>query len=147
MKADASAKLDLAQRQMQASQHQDILDGVPEGANKREKIRELSEKFESIFLKMMLKSMRQSVPESKFMDGGNAEDIYRSMLDKEYAEQMASERTTGLADTIEDYLLRSMEGSGISSAAKDTGKARGIQAYKAQGLQSEPKQGTINDDG
>ncbi len=69
------------------------------------KIRELSEDFEAIFMQIVLKSMRQAVQKSGLIDGGNGEEIFRSMLDQEYAKSFASQRSTGLADAIERHLL------------------------------------------
>lgn len=70
-----------------------------------EKIKKLSEEFESIFLEIVLKSMRSSVEKSDFIDGGNGEEIFQSMLDGEYAKQFSQQRSTGLAEAIEKHLL------------------------------------------
>ena len=56
--------------------------------------------FESLFLDMVLKSMRETVQKSGFMDGGNSEEIYRSLLDSEYAKIMAANNGTGLSESI-----------------------------------------------
>ena len=74
--------------------------------NDTAQIKQLAEEFESLFLGIVLKSMRDTVPKDGLINGGNAEDIYRSMLDTEYSKQMAQQRSTGLADNIEEYLLR-----------------------------------------
>lgn len=80
---------------------------VGEGATTDpKKIKELSRDFEAIFMQIVLKSMRDSVQKSGFVDGGNSEDIFRSMLDGEYAKQMAKQQTSGLASSIEDHFLR-----------------------------------------
>ncbi|NRA67070.1 MAG: rod-binding protein [Pseudobacteriovorax sp.] len=73
-------------------------------AERLDEISELSAEFESIFLGIVLKSMRDSVPRSEFISGGNGEEIFRSMLDTEYAKSMAHQRSTGLADAIENHL-------------------------------------------
>ena len=65
-----------------------------------EDLRKLSEDFESLFLDIVLKSMRKSVQKSGFIDGGNAEEMYRSMLDSEYAKIMAEDRMTGMSEII-----------------------------------------------
>ena len=94
----------------------------------RAKIHEVSEQFESIFLNLMLKSMRDTVHSSGLMDGGNAEDIYRSMLDGEYAQQMAHQRQSGIANSIEKFILDSLP----------------KENQGPQGLQADPKQVTID---
>jgi len=95
-------------------------------------IRKLSEDFESIFLGLVLKSMRDSVQKSGLIDGGNAENIYRSMLDDEYAKQMAAQHHTGLADQIANFLSGQNE-------------LRGQKAYAGQGLPDDAKKATIGD--
>lgn len=68
-------------------------------------IKKLANEFEAIFLQIMLKSMRDSVQKSELVDGGNGEDIFRTMLDSEYAKSMAEQRTSGIAQNIENQLL------------------------------------------
>lgn len=98
-----------------------------------EEIRRLSEQFEGIFLEIVLKSMRESVQKSEFLDGGNGEEIFRSMLDGEYAKTMASQRSSGLADTIENQLLNLM-GQSKNNAIPSKGvevlqKSQGLRKY------------------
>lgn len=71
-------------------------------------IKKLSDEFESIFLEIVLKSMRETVDKSKLTDGGNGEQIFQSMLDSEYAKNLSSQRTSGIADSIEKHLLSKM---------------------------------------
>jgi Rod binding domain-containing protein len=59
------------------------------------------QEFESIFVKMMLKEMRKTVDKSdSLISGGFAEDIYRDMLDDEYAKSMSKTARFGLADLL-----------------------------------------------
>lgn len=111
----------------------------------REQIRKVSEDFESIFLGIVLKSMRQTVQKSGLMDGGNAEDIYRSMLDDEYAKMMAEQRHTGLADNIEEFLLRSY--GDIQRPEGQVEQAIGMKTYQQQALQNSEKQARIDTSG
>lgn len=73
---------------------------IENSGNDKEKLRKAAQDFESIFLDLVLKSMRSTVEKSGYMDGGNAEEIYRSLLDSEYAKIMAATNTTGLSDAI-----------------------------------------------
>lgn len=111
------------------------------------KIGKLANDFEAMFIEQMLKGMRSSIQKSKLIDGGNAEDIYTSMLDSEYAKNMASQRSTGLADMIERQLLTSM---GVKSNASGIAQGKhALQAYQkaAQGtLQDAQKTVTIGDE-
>lgn len=90
-----------------------------------EAIKKLSDEFEGIFLEIVLKSMRETVDKSQFIDGGNGEQIFQSMLDSEYAKNLASQRTAGLAASIEQHLLGMMDDSKVSGALqKAAGKAQ-----------------------
>jgi flagellar protein FlgJ len=72
------------------------------------KIKKLAMDFESVFMEQILHSMRSSVQKSGLVDGGNAEEIYTSMLDTEYAKQMSAGGTGGLSQMIERQLLQTM---------------------------------------
>ena len=58
------------------------------------------QEFESIFVKTMLKTMKQSVQKSGLVDGGMAEDIFQDMLYDEYALSMSRNASFGIADQI-----------------------------------------------
>ena len=78
-------------------------------------VKQSADDFESLFLNIVVKSMRDSVQKSGLIDGGNAEDIYRGMLDDEYSKMMASQRHTGLADNIESFLLKAISAQKAAS--------------------------------
>jgi flagellar protein FlgJ len=94
-------------------------------------IKQLANDFEGLFLGIVLKSMRDTVPKDSMIDGGNAEDIYKSMLDSEYTKLMSAQRKTGIADNIEKFLL---EASGnmerTNQAMAKLQEAKGLKAYK-----------------
>ncbi len=73
-----------------------------------EQIKKLASEFESLFLDIVMKSMRQSVMKSGLIDGGNAEDIYQSMLDAEYSKIMSQQGVSGLSKAIEKQLREKM---------------------------------------
>jgi len=111
----------------------------------RAELRKISEDFESLFLGIVVKSMRQTVQKSGLLDGGNGEDIFSSMLDDEYAKMMAAERHTGIADNIEEFLLRSYGQRPEPEVAVE--KAIGMKTYQEQGLQNIAKQARIDTSG
>jgi Rod binding domain-containing protein len=75
--------------------------------DKKSKLFEQCQEFESIFVKMMLKEMRKSVDKSdSLLSGGWAEDIYSDMLDDEYSKSMAKNAGFGLADQLYKQLAR-----------------------------------------
>ncbi|MGA2545592.1 MAG: rod-binding protein [Rectinemataceae bacterium] len=75
--------------------------------DKKSKLFEQCQEFESIFVKMMLKEMRNSVDKTdSLLSGGWAEDIYSDMLDDEYSRSMAKNAGFGLADQLYKQLAR-----------------------------------------
>ncbi len=103
------------------------------------KVKQLSKDFEAVFLEQMLRTMRSSVQKSGLVDGGNAEEIYRSMLDGEYAKIMAGQGTSGLSQMIERQLLQTM---GVKSEASEVAaKTNARSAYqKASTVTLQPEQ-------
>lgn len=71
---------------------------------------QVSRQFESLFLQMMLKSMRNASLGDGLMDSKQSE-FYRDMYDKQLAMNMAENHGIGLADVIKRQL-----GGGISAA-------------------------------
>jgi Rod binding domain-containing protein len=69
-------------------------------------IRGVAEQFESLFLNLVLKAMRDTVHKNGLISGGHAEEIYGSMLDDEYAKSMSQQHQTGIADQIEEFIRR-----------------------------------------
>lgn len=92
-----------------------------------ESIKKLSDEFESVFLEIVLKSMRETVDKSELTDGGNGEQIFQSMLDSEYSKSLAGQRMTGLAASIENHLLGLMGEAKLGESAR---KAEGSLVYK-----------------
>ena len=65
-----------------------------------------ADQFEAIFLQMMLKSMRDAIPQSDLLSS-NETDTYTSMLDKQWAQKMAGH--VGLSD----MLVEQLQGRGL----------------------------------
>ena len=105
-----------------------------QGLSEREKIAKVSEEFESLFTEILLKSMRKSVMKSEWLSGGNTEDIYRSMLDSEYAKISSQTRGLGLADAIEKEVAKSLNQS--VNLKKEAEKIRGAKSYEFDLLQN-----------
>lgn len=68
--------------------------------------RKVGREFESMFVGMMLKSMRETVGKEGMTGGGHGEETYRGLLDQEYANAIAGHGGIGLAGIIEQQLLR-----------------------------------------
>jgi len=83
----------------------------PEGA-----ARKAAAQFEALFMQMVLKSMRESVPRSGMLEGPGA-DVYQGMLDTQLAQSMTG-RAGGLSEMIAQQLMRSMRGADGAGAAQ-----------------------------
>jgi peptidoglycan hydrolase FlgJ len=60
-------------------------------------LKEACHQFESLFVKYMLQTMRNTFPENNLFGGGQAEKIYTGMLDDEVARSVSQQRGIGLA--------------------------------------------------
>lgn len=63
-----------------------------------------AEGFEAMFLDYLMKTMRQTVPSNEMNLENKATEIYRGMLDSEYAQKAVHAGGVGLADQIIAYL-------------------------------------------
>lgn len=71
--------------------------------NSPESLRAAAEQFEAVFVAQMLSAMRETVPDGGIMRGRD-EDMYREMMDRQVALDVASGRGFGLAEAIERQL-------------------------------------------
>ena len=67
-------------------------------------ILKVAQGFESMFLDLMLKEMRKTIPKNEFDLEGPATEIYRSMMDDESVQKAVKSGGVGLADQIVAYL-------------------------------------------
>lgn len=74
-------------------------------AKERAAAHKVARDFEALMIGMMLKSMRATVSEDKLTGGGHGEEMYRSLLDQEYANAAAARGGLGLAQAIERQLV------------------------------------------
>lgn len=86
-----------------------------------EAIRQVAKQFESLFVNMMLKSMRDTLPENELF-GSNAERMYQDMYDKQLSMQISNGKGIGLANAIERQL---------GGVPEDELSAKGIEDYLA----------------
>lgn len=70
------------------------------------KVREVADQFESMFIGMMLKSMRDTLSQDTMLGSSNEEKTYQSMLDQMYADNWSTSRSLGLSDMIVDFLTK-----------------------------------------
>lgn len=87
--------------------------------------------LEAVFTQEMMKAMRNTVEESEFSLNNSATEIYRDMLDQEYAEVSANQNSLGLSRQIIDYWLRSMP-------SQNYNQGRNVEETKPQNSRSGP---------
>ena len=69
--------------------------------------KKVSQDFEALFVGMMMKSMRATVGKDQLTGGGHGDEVYRSMLDQEYANaSVKSGGGLGIAKIIEKDIIR-----------------------------------------
>jgi len=79
--------------------------------------------LESLFIYMLMKEMRKTVPETKFIHGGRGEEIFRDFLDEEMSKKMAAAggQGIGIAKMLYEQLSRPI----ISKMKSQTGEKPG----------------------
>jgi peptidoglycan hydrolase FlgJ len=84
------------------------LDALKNGAGRDPKgaVRQAATQFEALFMQMVMKSMRDSVPKSGMLEGSGS-DVFQGMLDTQFSQAMTG-RPGGLSDLIAKQLMRSM---------------------------------------
>lgn len=89
-------KLDnrLKQAQMEASKIND------KNLSQTDKLKKVSQEFESIFLGYMLKQMRKTVPEDPLFGNSTAKDIFYEMYDDAVARELSKAGGIGLASLL-----------------------------------------------
>ncbi len=82
-------------------------DGGALTEKQRQQAKKVSQDFEALFVGMMMKSMRATVGKDTLTGGGHGDEVYRSMLDQEYANAAVKQGGgLGLAKIIEKDIIR-----------------------------------------
>ena len=73
----------------------------------RQQAKKVSQDFEALMVNMMIKTMRTTVSKDTLTGGGHGEEVFRSMLDQEYASASVKRGGgLGLAKIIEKDIIR-----------------------------------------
>ena len=103
------------------------------GASEQEALSEAARQFESIFMKMMLKSMRDTVPESDLINNDKTR-FYQSMYDDQISLDLSKRGNLGLANMIVQQLGGAANSDQIESG-KQLADYRGVAAiHKTQAV-------------
>ena len=73
-------------------------------------VKKTASQFEAMFLQMMLKSMRATVPDGGLLNSSGTE-TFEQMLDQHVAMAMAGRRSTGLSQMVENFIRQSQSQS------------------------------------
>ena len=89
--------------------------------------KEVATQFEAMFIQMMLKSMRDAVPEGGLFNSNDMK-TYTEMADQQIAVNLAKSGGIGLAEVITRQLTMARSGSEIADASEITQSMVGSQA-------------------
>lgn len=90
----------------------------------KQKIKQVSQEFESLFVNELFKSMRGTVPKDDWLNGGLKQDIFEDMLYNKYAEMTSESGGVGLSDMIYKFLTQSYSenSAGNGNSAPQAGR-------------------------
>lgn len=94
----------------------------------QKKLKDACKGFESMFIQMMWKEMRKTVPENSLFGESDGEKIFRDMLDTEMSDRMSEAGGLGLADVMYKQLTAQYQAhKDMEARAKASLAARGRQ--------------------
>ena len=68
------------------------------------KLKSVSQEFESLFINQLFKSMRSTVPKDTWLNGGLKQEIFEDMLYEQYSQMISKRGGIGLGDMVYRYL-------------------------------------------
>ena len=94
----------------------------------QKKLKDACKGFESMFIQLMWKEMRKTVPENSLFGESNGEKIFRDMLDTEMSDRMSEAGGLGLADVMYKQLTAQYQArKDMDARAKASLAAKGRQ--------------------
>ena len=104
------------------------------GKNGAAAVRETAKQFESLFMREMIKSMREATMKSGMLDSAQG-DLGTDMLDQQLSVQMSG-RAGGLSEAIARQLERQMGGADANLVAPSTLSMSSLQYQRSTGASS-----------
>ncbi len=80
-------------------------------------LKKACQEFESIFVQMVFKNMRSTVPEDGLLEKSQAQSIFEGMLDEELSKKVAGAGGLGLADVLYEQLQKKYGGGEAPAAS------------------------------
>ena len=108
---DTGAYVDQAFHGYQASQQPT----VPQSGNKSvkkmsmEQINTVAQDFEAFFVSKMMETMMSGIKTDGPFGGGQGEKVFRSIMVQEYGKEAAKQGNFGIADAVQQQLLKMQE--------------------------------------
>ena len=97
-----------------------------------QKLRKACTEFESVFTYEMLKSMRNSIEKCDLFHGGQAENIYESMLDQELSKNMAGKGKNSIGELLYQQLKHMDQITGSAGIPGSSDSSLPIWPLKAE---------------
>ncbi|TVQ76247.1 MAG: flagellar biosynthesis protein FlgJ [Bradymonadales bacterium] len=72
----------------------------------REELKEAAKQFETMFMNLVVKQMRQAVPDSGLLGENSKVHFFQGMLDEEYSRLAGENKSNGLSQMIYQNLLK-----------------------------------------
>ena len=91
---------------------------VVKNAPESPELKDACEKFSALFINMLWKEMRNTVPEDGLMPKSSAEKIFQEMMDYEISEKMAKSDNFPLAKVLYDQLRMGLKPEDIDGSEK-----------------------------
>jgi len=93
-----------------------------QGQTQRQKLQDLSQKFEAVFMSQAFSAMRDTVPKDGLVDTGTAGEVFNSMFDRQMASMGAQRGGLGVSQALYSYLEQGLPEGQASGARGDSGK-------------------------
>lgn len=103
-----------------------------------EALKAAAKQFEAVFMNMLLKSMREALPQTDAF-GSDSTRLYTSMLDQEMSTKLGERGGMGIADLLIKQLGDAQKGR--PAALPEAGRARAIEKLNAATAQAQPGAG------
>lgn len=75
------------------------------------KINETAQEFEAVFISEMIKPMFEGLETDTMFGGGQAEEMFRSIMIQEYGKAIAQTGSIGIADNVKAHLIQMQAGN------------------------------------
>lgn len=104
-----------------------------------EALKTAAKQFEAVFMNMLLKSMREALPQTDAF-GSDSTRLYTSMLDQEMSTKLGERGGMGIADLLVKQLSQAQRDP--SKALPAPGRASAIEKLNAATAQAQPSMGS-----